>query len=552
VEIDPRLPWPVLVDHAWESWREGFARAWLLRDYPVSGPCRCVRWMRGMSGAGRLEHWACHGLLSRLAAVRSTVVGQLERRWLSAPVSHHHGGPEPTSEPEIAEAEAVIARELDRLDRHLDARLLELPREVAALTAAWEHDEARPEAGLTSFADALAGIVGRYEDEWQHGGTAEPGHVAARFETEATVRRLYSRLGQPEPVVLWASSPRHAETIAEVLLDVCVTASAGGGFVELGLDLAADRHRGRLDPQTLAAVLEVARRSSELAEPARALLPVDAALMRLEAHAVRHLAVRIGEPEDDVATSFWFMTPGDDAAAPAESRLRWAVERELAENPRRERQRATPSDDGAPYDAISALADRGGDELPAVRDVAALRRDLFAWSGMRGAVILTEPPETVRVDAAGRLHGEDDFAVRWADGWGVSLWHGISVPRDLVTDGWGVSRIMAEPNTEVRRCAIERMGWPEFVRAARLRAVGAPAPDPANPGHHLQLYALPPELLDRDRVCVLTCTNASLERDGSRRSYGLFVPDSFSSPLAAAAWTFGLTSEQYARLEAAT
>jgi hypothetical protein len=76
-------------------------------------------------------------------------------------------------------------------------------------------------------------------------------------------------------------------------------------------------------------------------------------------------------------------------------------------------------------------------------------------------------------------------------------------------------------------------------------------PDPANPGHELTLHYLTPHLIGF-AAHILLCTNASPERDGTRRSYAIFTPDSIADPLAAAAWTFGLTKHQYAQLGAAS
>jgi hypothetical protein len=48
---------------------------------------------------------------------------------------------------------------------------------------------------------------------------------------------------------------------------------------------------------------------------------------------------------------------------------------------------------------------------------------------------------------------------------------------------------------------------------------------------------------------VLLCANATEERDGTRRRFGLTVPAHIGDPVEAAAWTFGLTADQYRQLE---
>jgi hypothetical protein len=116
--------------------------------------------------------------------------------------------------------------------------------------------------------------------------------------------------------------------------------------------------------------------------------------------------------------------------------------------------------------------------------------------------------------------------------------------------------ITAEENVEVRRCAIESLGWDRFIAEARLVPVSpgdsrdlaaAYVPDPGNPGQHLVLYDIP-ERLWGSRIRLLMCTNGTPERDGTRRRYGLTVPAHISDPVEAAAWTAGLGKDEYARM----
>ena len=113
-----------------------------------------------------------------------------------------------------------------------------------------------------------------------------------------------------------------------------------------------------------------------------------------------------------------------------------------------------------------------------------------------------------------------------------------------------VERIMREENAEVRRCGIEAMGWDQFVVGAELKLVDA-ADDPANPGHRLELFDVPEQVYEV-AVRVLLCTNASPERDGTRRRFGLTVPAEVGSAVGAAAWTFGVDEREYAGLVRAT
>ncbi|WP_157172259.1 DUF6745 domain-containing protein [Nocardia pneumoniae] len=166
------------------------------------------------------------------------------------------------------------------------------------------------------------------------------------------------------------------------------------------------------------------------------------------------------------------------------------------------------------------------------------------WPG-EGLCVVSERPETLSTEVVGdlgevRLHRADGPAVRYDDGWELYFWHGTQVPEWVITDPTAAA-IDRESNIEIRRCAIERLGWPAYLEQAGMRLM-ASAPDPGNHGFELMLYDLP----RNERVLI--AVNGSVERDGTRRRYGLTVPGHFDDPIAAAGWTYGLTAAQYSQL----
>jgi hypothetical protein len=176
---------------------------------------------------------------------------------------------------------------------------------------------------------------------------------------------------------------------------------------------------------------------------------------------------------------------------------------------------------------------------------ATVARSCGWWWPRDGVCVISERPVALHTEVWGdhgeaRLHCADGPAVRYADGWDVYAWHGSRVPSWVVTDP-SVRRIAREANVEVRRCAIEHIGWASYIDRAGLRLV-ASAPDPGNPGSELRLYDM------RKETRVLLAVNGSVERDGRRRRYGLTVPSFFEDPIAAAGWTYGLPAEQYSLL----
>ncbi|WP_344828643.1 DUF6745 domain-containing protein [Actinocorallia longicatena] len=180
---------------------------------------------------------------------------------------------------------------------------------------------------------------------------------------------------------------------------------------------------------------------------------------------------------------------------------------------------------------------------------AVLARSCGWWWPGEHRCVIAERTSSVRTEDLGggrhRLHDATGPAVVYPDGWSVYSWHGTRVPAWVVEEPTA-ELISAEPNIEVRRCAIERLGWDTYIDQAGLRLVGA-APDPGNDGSELRLYDLPRTVLNRP-ARVLLVVNGSLERDGTRRRYGLGVPAHLDDPLAAAAWTYGLPVSRYAEL----
>jgi hypothetical protein len=165
--------------------------------------------------------------------------------------------------------------------------------------------------------------------------------------------------------------------------------------------------------------------------------------------------------------------------------------------------------------------------------------------------IVADRHSEVHVDRDRRLHCETGPARSWRDGWAVWAWHGVRVPKAVIDGTWSIDRILRERNAEVRRCAVEalagRRGWAHVIEAAGWPEVGDPVPDPANPGHMLRLYKV--DGVFGEPVTLLHCVNATPERDGTRREFGLTCPGHMRDPLQAAAWTFGLSRDEYAQLQ---
>ena len=171
------------------------------------------------------------------------------------------------------------------------------------------------------------------------------------------------------------------------------------------------------------------------------------------------------------------------------------------------------------------------------------------WLPLADVAIMSEKHTACHVDSNGALHHETRPAWEWADGTKIWAWRGTRVPEWVIT-ACTLDRIGRETNTEIRRCAIEHYGWDRYLTSIGASPVDE-ADDPGNPGHLLRLFDTPDQIYD-EPTRLLVMSNASLDRDRTRRTYAETVPAEIGSAVAAAAWQFGVDADIYRQLERAT
>ncbi|MBE1534863.1 DUF6745 domain-containing protein [Actinomadura algeriensis] len=210
------------------------------------------------------------------------------------------------------------------------------------------------------------------------------------------------------------------------------------------------------------------------------------------------------------------------------------------------------------HPALLILAAVRGGGVPATGELQARLRMAPAvgwWWALNGVVVASPPPAEVSTDELGRLHREDGPAVRYADGFAQHCWRGRLVPPDLVDPGWGAADIVRASDEELRgraaqrfgaasyaarlsaediapdlrRCAVERLGWARFAAEAPLARVAGPVPDPGDPGCELTLHDVPAPVLGRAARVVVHSGGAA---DGAV----VLVPADAADPVAAAGW----------------
>jgi len=151
--------------------------------------------------------------------------------------------------------------------------------------------------------------------------------------------------------------------------------------------------------------------------------------------------------------------------------------------------------------------------------------------------MVSDFPERLRVDEQNRPHCSDGPSHRWRDGWELYHWHGVAVTEQIVMqpETLTAQQIANEPNAEVRRVMIERMGAVKYLQQAGAELVNA--------DKRGKLWRCARK--DDTPLEMVEVLNSTPEPDGSIKTYYLRVKPGFKTATAAVAWTFGLESSKY-------
>ncbi|MFE2503884.1 DUF6745 domain-containing protein [Streptomyces rubiginosohelvolus] len=312
---------------------------------------------------------------------------------------------------------------------------------------------------------------------------------ADRAAAEAGVRRAYRTAGLAEPDrIIWAASPRAAVETVEKLTD------AGRSVrEEVRTRPWADERRRMYDE------LGPAGWSALWSATGAQLWETTAALAeRIRTGVVADLAPR---PQDEGAVRLVLL----DAVL------------------------------GQHDAAWLAAFDGHGDRLAGLAEVA---RNAGWWWPYENAVVITERPDVLHRDEAGRLdHGEGP-ALAYGDGFALHAWRGMPVPAAFLDELSSLTpeRIRAEENAELRRVMLEHYGYDRYLSESG-----------AEPVHRDETGILWRIALDGDEdVVMVEVVNSTPEPDGTYRTYWLRVPPTTRTAKDGVAWTFGLEGAAYA------
>jgi hypothetical protein len=140
-------------------------------------------------------------------------------------------------------------------------------------------------------------------------------------------------------------------------------------------------------------------------------------------------------------------------------------------------------------------------------------------------------------DERGRLHSVTGPAVMYPDGWAIYAMHGVRVSEWIITKPHEItiSKVLGEPNAEIRHVMMERMGQENFLAQSKAQ--------PIHKDRRGELYRI--DLRGDEPFVVVRVLNSTPELDGTHKSYVLRVPPTVRTATEAVAWTFGLSLESY-------
>ncbi|MEE1839210.1 MULTISPECIES: DUF6745 domain-containing protein [unclassified Streptomyces] len=182
-----------------------------------------------------------------------------------------------------------------------------------------------------------------------------------------------------------------------------------------------------------------------------------------------------------------------------------------------------------------AAFDGRGDRLDGLAEVA---RHAGWWWPYERAVVISERPEALHRDEAGRLDRGDGPALSYRDGFALHAWRGMPVPAEFLEELNSLTpkRIREEENAELRRVMLEFYGYDRYLTESG-----------AEPVHRDETGVLWRIALDGDEdVVMVEVVNSTPEPDGTHRVYWLRVPPGTRTAKDGVAWTFGLQGDAYA------
>ena len=150
---------------------------------------------------------------------------------------------------------------------------------------------------------------------------------------------------------------------------------------------------------------------------------------------------------------------------------------------------------------------------------------------------ISEPPQVLVTDTAGKLHNANGPALQYRDGWTAYAWKGVEVPWRLIErpEHITLADIDRTSDIHVRRCMIDRLTPERYISSGAAFRVSE------DDTGVLWERRWP----DGDAWAAVEVINGTPEPDGTRKRYFLQVPPNMLTARSAVAWTYGMTARQY-------
>ena len=164
------------------------------------------------------------------------------------------------------------------------------------------------------------------------------------------------------------------------------------------------------------------------------------------------------------------------------------------------------------------------------------------WASVyEDVVVIQDRPEHILFDDQGRVHSETGAAIKYRDGTGVYMWHGVRVPAEWITNKSELSAktALTWKNIEQRRAACEIVGWAQVLRELDAKTIDVD--DDPMIGTLVEVTI--PDV-GRERFLKVIC--------GTGREFALPVPPDMTTALGANAWTYDLDGDTLRKLEVRT
>ena len=196
---------------------------------------------------------------------------------------------------------------------------------------------------------------------------------------------------------------------------------------------------------------------------------------------------------------------------------------------------------------------------------AKITRNISFMPGAETRVFLIDRPEEIHFEASTNergmrrvvFHNETGPAIRWRDGQCSWQYQGIIVPEKAIMEPGGITakEVLAEPNAEIRRIMLIRMGLDKFVKDAGGKVLDTKIqPIPVATWKRMKLKPRAEPVLNE--LLHLQIGNGFEHRvirvvdPSTLREYILGVPTTVNTVDEALGWTFEMSAVEYGRMVA--